>query len=209
MVTAVMWLRASVCRHCARGRLPFWITNTSGNAPTLSATLFSSASIKHERNHEIVLLTQPPAHYSTELWGRVWPRSAWLLNISTASLRTSLSLFSVDLFHCNLINSSTNAVNAKSTLPLLCSAPSGQTQHPHIIILFLFFLKKQKCSDKQSRFLFLCRRKITLASQHCPTKFTGSQWKKDLTSPSWWQVRGGRRSSPLQFPICFHASQIV
>lgn len=139
MATAVMWLRASVCRHWARGWLPFWITNTSGNAPTLSATLFSSASIKHERNHEIVLLTQPPARYSTELWGRVWPRSVWLLNISTASLRTSSSFCSIDLFHCNLLNPSTNAVNTKSNLPLVCSAPQwSNTTLAEATLLFYF-----------------------------------------------------------------------
>lgn len=83
-------LQASVCRHCAHGRLPFWIMNTSGNTPTLSATLYAtlSASIKHRRNHGIVLLTQPPVHSSTELEGRVWPRSGRLYNISTAFLRT-------------------------------------------------------------------------------------------------------------------------
>lgn len=71
-------LSLSTPSSCAGGCLPYCIMNTWGNLRVCSQSLchpLSATSIKHERNHGNVLLTQLPPCRSTELWGIIWPRS--------------------------------------------------------------------------------------------------------------------------------------
>lgn len=78
------------------------------------------------------------------------------------------------------------------TLPLW----AWNTFFPPSSVLRLYFLLIHDNNNICVFVLIVSRKKTTLVLRRCPTRCTGSLWRKDSTSPSWWRVSVAN-SSPL------------